>query len=59
MYFVDEFDLLTREEIQARMDRLLAKISTAGMGSLAPDERRFLNNASGRLKASEPRQPSR
>lgn len=59
MYFVDEFDLLTREEIQARMDRLLAKISTDGMNSLAPDERRFLSNASGRLKASEPKQPSR
>lgn len=58
MYFVDEFDLLTREEIQTRMDRLLAKISTAGMNSLAPDERRFLANASGRLKASEPKQPS-
>lgn len=59
MYFVDEFDLMTREEIQARMDRLLAKISTDGMSSLAPEERRFLANASGRLRASEPKQPSR
>lgn len=59
MYFVDEFDLLTREEIQTRMDRLLAKISTAGLNSLAPDERRFLANASGRLKTSEPKQTSR
>jgi membrane associated rhomboid family serine protease len=59
LYFVDEFDLLTREEIQSRMDRLLAKISTGGMNSLAPDERRFLANASGRLKAAEPRQTSR
>lgn len=59
LYFVDEFDLLTRDEIQARMDRLLAKISSNGMNSLAPDERRFLANASGRLKAAEPKQPSR
>lgn len=59
LYFVDEFDLLTREEIQSRMDRLLAKISTGGMNSLAPDERRFLANASGRLKAAEPKQHSR
>jgi hypothetical protein len=59
MYFVDEFDLLTREEIQSRMDRLLAKISQTGMQSLAPDERRFLANASGRLKPTEPRQASR
>jgi hypothetical protein len=59
LYFVDEFDLLTREEIQSHMDRLLAKISTGGMNSLAPDERRFLANASGRLKTTEPRQTSR
>lgn len=58
LYFVDEFDLMTREEIQSRMDRLLAKISQDGMNSLAPEERRFLANASGRLKASEPRQPA-
>jgi len=53
LYFVEEIDLLTREEIESRMDHLLDKIGAQGIGSLDPDEQRFLNNASARLKASE------
>lgn len=50
LYFVDEADLLTREEVQSRMDNLLGKIGSTGMESLTPEERRFLRNASQRLK---------
>ncbi len=53
LYFVEEVDLLTKEEIQTRMDRLLEKISSGGIGSLSGDERRFLSKASGRLKTQE------
>jgi hypothetical protein len=53
LYFVEEIDLLTRNEIEDRMDRLLEKIAGQGMDSLNPDEQRFLRNASRRLKASE------
>jgi hypothetical protein len=53
LYFVEEIDLLTREEIEERMDRLLEKIASQGMDSLDHDENRFLRNASARLKASE------
>jgi hypothetical protein len=53
LYFVEEIDLLTREEIEARMDRLLDKIGAQGLGALDADEHRFLRNASQRLKASE------
>lgn len=54
LYFVEEIDLLTRDEIQERMDHLLQKISADGIESLDLDEKRFLSNASGRLKAAEP-----
>lgn len=53
LYFVEEVDLLTKDEIQSRMDRLLEKISTAGMDSLSGEEKRFLAKASGRLKTQE------
>jgi hypothetical protein len=53
LYFVEEIDLLTRDEIENRMDRLLEKIASQGIEALNPDEHRFLNNASARLKASE------
>lgn len=53
LYFVEEIDLLTRDEIESRMDRLLDKIGATGMDSLDPDEVRFLRSASQRLKASE------
>jgi hypothetical protein len=53
LYFVEEIDLLTRDEIETRMDRLLEKIAGQGIEALNPEERRFLNNASARLKASE------
>jgi hypothetical protein len=53
LYFVEEIDLLTRDEIENRMDRLLEKIASHGLEALNPDEHRFLNNASARLKASE------
>ena len=52
LYFVDESDLLTREEIEGRMDRLLGKIASTGMDSLSNEERRFLSAASRRLKRS-------
>lgn len=52
LYFVDESDLLTRQEIGSRMDALLAKIGSTGMESLSPEERRFLRTASQRLKQS-------
>lgn len=58
LYFVEEIDLLTREEIEERMDRLLDKIAGNGMDSLDPDENRFLRNASQRLKASESEEAS-
>ncbi|MCC6573526.1 MAG: hypothetical protein IT462_07020 [Planctomycetes bacterium] len=57
LYFVEEVDLLTKEEIQSRMDRLLEKISSAGMDSLSGDEKRFLSKASGRLKTQEHGEP--
>jgi len=50
LYFVDEVDLLTRLEVETRMDRLLGKIASTGMDSLSPEERRFLKHASQRLK---------
>lgn len=50
LYFVDEVDLLTRTEVETRMDRLLAKIAATGMDSLSSEERRFLKHASQRLK---------
>jgi hypothetical protein len=53
LYFVEEIDLLTRDEIENRMDRLLEKIASQGLEALNPDEHRFLHNASARLKASE------
>lgn len=53
LYFVEEVDLLTLEEIQQRMDRLLDKIAAQGMDALDPEEHRFLKHASRRLKASE------
>lgn len=53
LYFVEEVDLLTKDEIQHRMDRLLEKISSAGMDSLSGEEKRFLAKASGRLKTQE------
>jgi hypothetical protein len=53
LYFVEEIDLLTRDEIESRMDRLLEKIAGQGIEALSADEHRFLNNASARLKASE------
>lgn len=53
LYFVEEIDLLTREEIEARMDRLLDKIGAQGLNALDPEEHRFLRSASQRLKASE------
>ena len=52
LYFVDEVDLLTRTEVETRMDRLLAKIAATGMDSLTIEERRFLKHASQRLKRS-------
>ena len=58
LYFVEEIDLLTREEIEERMDRLLDKIANKGMDSLEPEENRFLKNASQRLKASESEEAS-
>jgi hypothetical protein len=59
LYFVEEIDLLTRNEIEERMDRLLEKIAGQGMESLDPDEQRFLKHASRRLKASESEEASR
>lgn len=53
LYFVEEIDLLTRDEIQSKMDHLLDKIASQGMHALDADEHRFLLNASHRLKASE------
>lgn len=53
LYFVEEIDLLTRHEIEERMDRLLDKIAGGGMESLDPDEQRFLKSASRRLKHTE------
>lgn len=53
LYFVEEIDLLTRDEIQSRMDRLLDKIAARGMDALDAEELRFLRNASHRLKESE------
>lgn len=58
LYFVEEIDLLTREEIQERMDRLLEKIAEHGMNALEPEEHRFLKHASLRLKASESEEAS-
>lgn len=52
LYFIDESDLLTREEIDSRMDKLLGKIATSGMDSLTSEERRFLKTASQRMKRS-------
>ncbi len=52
LYFVDEVDLLTRHEVESRMDRLLGKIASTGMDSLTIEERRFLKHASQRLKRS-------
>ncbi|MBX3475741.1 MAG: hypothetical protein KF754_15325 [Planctomycetes bacterium] len=52
LYFVDEVDLLTRTEVETRMDKLLGKIAATGMDSLTIDERRFLKHASQRLKRS-------
>ena len=52
LYFVDELDLLTRDELQERTDTLLAKIGSQGLDALSPEERRFLKRASERLKAS-------
>jgi hypothetical protein len=53
LYFVEEIDLLTRDEIEERMDRLLDKIAAQGMENLEPEELRFLRNASTRLKSNE------
>lgn len=53
LYFVEEIDLLTRDEIEERMDRLLDKIAAQGMENLEPEEVRFLRNASARLKSNE------
>ncbi|MCF6227081.1 MAG: hypothetical protein L3J82_00205 [Planctomycetes bacterium] len=53
LYFVDETDLLTREEVQARMDVLLDKIASRGLDGLLPEERQFLTYASKRLKETE------
>jgi hypothetical protein len=53
LYFVEEIDLLTHDEVKRRMDALLEKINTTGMESLETDERRFLRHASSRLKASK------
>ncbi|MBX3461160.1 MAG: hypothetical protein KF696_14540 [Planctomycetes bacterium] len=53
LYFVEEIDLLTRHEVEERMDRLLDKIAGGGMESLDPDEQRFLKSASRRLKHTE------
>ncbi|MCA8915139.1 MAG: hypothetical protein KDB90_06980 [Planctomycetes bacterium] len=58
LYFVEEIDLLTREEIEERMDRLLDKIGAQGLDALDVDEHRFLRNASLRLKASESEEAS-
>jgi len=58
LYFVEEVDLLTRDEIESRMDRLLEKIAGGGMDALDPDEQRFLRSASRRLKASESEEAS-
>ncbi len=51
MYFVEEIDLLTRQEVERRMDLLLEKIAAQGINSLATDEHRFLKAASRRMKA--------
>ncbi|MBK8208149.1 MAG: hypothetical protein IPK87_15340 [Planctomycetes bacterium] len=59
LYFVEEIDLLTRNEIQDRMDRLLEKIATHGMDSLDAEDQRFLKSASRRLKPSETEEPTR
>ncbi|MHC4839387.1 MAG: hypothetical protein ACYTDT_00290 [Planctomycetota bacterium] len=53
LYFVDETDLLTREEVQKRMDVLLDKIASRGIDGLLPEERQFLTYASKRLKEIE------
>ncbi|MBZ0137554.1 MAG: hypothetical protein K8I27_14405 [Planctomycetes bacterium] len=53
LYFVEEIDLLTRDEIEERMNLLLDKIAAQGMENLDPDELRFLRNASARLKSNE------
>lgn len=53
LYFVEEIDLLTRDEIQERTDHLLEKIAGQGLESLDTDEQRFLKSASQRLRASE------
>ncbi|MDC1142224.1 hypothetical protein OAU50_03965 [Planctomycetota bacterium] len=53
LYFVDETDLLTRKEVQARMDVLLDKIAARGIDGLLPEERQFLTYASQRLKEKE------
>jgi hypothetical protein len=58
LYFVEEVDLLTRDEVEERMDLLLEKIATEGMETLDPDEQRFLRSASRRLKASESEEAS-
>ncbi len=59
LYFVEEIDLLTRNEIQSRMDRLLEKIASHGMESLDAEDQRFLKSASRRLKPSETEEPTR
>lgn len=53
LYFVEEIDLLTRDEIQERTDHLLEKIAGQGIESLDTEEQRFLRSASLRLRASE------
>jgi hypothetical protein len=59
LYFVEEIDLLTRDEIQERTDRLLEKIAGQGIESLDSDEKRFLKSASRRMKASPSEEASR
>ena len=50
----DAADLAARASSRARLDDLLDRIATEGIGSLSEDERAFLNEESRRLRALRP-----
>lgn len=57
LYYADETELLTAEELKLEADRLLEKISVDGYASLTPQQRTFLARASQRLRAVKPPEP--
>ena len=50
LYYAEESEMLTVEELRARTDKLLSMIAKSGYESLTKEEHRFLSRASQRLR---------